>query len=95
MDYSFFGKALQFARANTSLQNSYIRFSTFESEKKKIIVNNCDNCKINWRGSFLDCLKIFSYPNLLDYWGAQFVDIFYYHFYLSAVRLGRVSQFND
>lgn len=92
MDYTFFGKALQFACANTSLQNSYIIFSIFESEKKKIIVNNCDNCKINWQGSFLDCLKIFSYPNLLHYRGAQFVNIFYYHFYLSAVRLGRVSH---
>lgn len=38
MDHSFFGKALQFARANTSLQNSYIRFSIFESE-------NRDNCQ--------------------------------------------------
>ena len=64
----------------------------FKAKKKKIIVNNCDNCKINWQGSFLDCLKIFSYPNLLHYRGAQFVNIFYYHFYLSAVRLGRVSH---
>ena len=38
MDYSFFGKALQFARANTSLQNSYIGFSIFESK-------NRDNCQ--------------------------------------------------
>ena len=38
MDYIFFGKALQFACANTSLQNSYIRFSIFESKKK-------DNCQ--------------------------------------------------
>ena len=36
MDYIFFGKALQFACANT---NPYIRFSIFESEKKK------DNCQ--------------------------------------------------